>query len=398
MFSSQDSQEEVAMPTPRDLQARTATFVVYAVQGLSFATLLTQVAALQTKHQLDESALTLILLVVPVIAGVGSVSAGALSARRGSRWLLRIAQPTVAAAVVAAGFAPNVALLVAAVALFGLAVGAVDAGMNMQGVAVERRYGRPVLNGFHALWSAAGLLGALWMSLAGDRVGLELRMAAPMVLAVAGSLYAAPKLYSIAEEQTGVLETTAKRRVPWGPIIPLCLAMGFLYVGDAAVSNFSTVYMQDILLANATVIPLAYAAYQATTLVVRLAGDFAVRRYGPAAIVRIGGAIAALGFLGVVLAQTQPLAIIAFGLTGVGLSVVAPQSFSAAGRLDPEGSGVAIARVNLFNYVGFIVGAAAVGFLADSFDMRIAFAAPLVLAAGIIVLARGFQPSAAVYK
>ncbi|MFI6325297.1 MFS transporter [Nonomuraea sp. NPDC050556] len=385
------------MPTPRDRQARMATFVVYAVQGLSFATLLTQVAALQTKHHLDEGTLTLILLVVPVIAGVGSVGAGSLSARHGSRWLLRFAQPLVALAVVAAGFAPNLPLFVAAVAVFGLGVGGVDAGMNMQGVAVERRYQTPVLNGFHALWSVASLLGALWMSFAGDRIDVEIRMAVPMLLAVAGSLYAAPKLYSIAEEQVESAETAVKKRFPWGPIIPLCLAMGFLYVGDAAVSNFSTVYMKDILLANASVIPLAYAAYQATTLVVRLAGDVAVRRYGPAAIVRIGGAIATLGFLGVVLAQTQPLAIIAFGLTGVGLSVVAPQSFSAAGRLDPEGTGIAIARVNLFNYVGFIVGAAAVGFLADSFDMRIAFAAPLVLAAGIIVLARGFQPSAKVY-
>ncbi|MFD2348890.1 MFS transporter [Nonomuraea ferruginea] len=170
--------------------------------------------------------------------------------------------------------------------------------------------------------------------------------------------------------------------------------MGFLYVGDAAVSNFSTVFMQDELSADARVIPLAYAAYQATTLLVRLAGDVVVRRYGPAAVVRLGGAIATLGFLGIVFAPGQPLAIVAFGLTGVGLSVVAPQSFSAAGRLDPSGTGVAIARVNLFNYVGFIVGSALVGGLADAAGMRAGFAAPLVLAAAIVVLARGFEPKA----
>ncbi|NBE98213.1 MFS transporter, partial [Nonomuraea sp. K271] len=175
-------------------------------------------------------------------------------------------------------------------------------------------------------------------------------------------------------------------------IIPLCLAMGFLYVGDAAVSNFNTVFMKDVLAAGPRVIPLAYVAYQATTLAVRLGGDLAVRRYGPAAVVRIGGVIATAGFLGVVLAPSQPLGIVAFGLTGVGLSVVAPQSFSAAGRLDPSGAGIAIARVNLFNYVGFIVGAALVGGIADAADMRVAFAAPLVLAAAIVVLAPGFEP------
>ncbi|MFI6598918.1 MFS transporter [Nonomuraea sp. NPDC050536] len=380
------------MPSPRDRQARIATFVVYAVQGLSFATLLTQVASLQNKHELSDLALTVLLLIVPVFAGVGSVSAGAFAARLGSKLLLRIAQPLVAAAVVLAGLAPNVPLLVPALLLFGLAVGAVDAGMNMQGVAIERRYGRPVLNGFHCLWSVLSLAGALWASAVGKDLPLAVVMAVPMVFAVAGSLYAAPKLCTIEEEKAESVET-ATGRFPWGPIIPLCLAMGFLYIGDSSVSNFSTVFMDKIMHANDNVIPLAFAAYQATTLVVRLGGDVAVRRYGPAAIVRIGGAIATLGFLGVVVAPTQPLAIIAFGLTGVGLSVVAPQSFSAAGRLDPAGTGVAIARVNLFNYVGFIVGAALIGPIADASGYRVAFAAPLVLAGAIIALARGFQPA-----
>ncbi|MBB5080884.1 MFS transporter [Nonomuraea endophytica] len=371
------------MKTPRNRLARSGTFAVFAVQGLSFATLLTQVAAIQGRHRLDEGELTLLLLIVPVLAGVGSVGAGTLAARLGSKWLLRLAQPLVAAAVVLTGLAPNVPVLLVALLLFGLGVGAVDAGMNMQGVAVERRYGRPLLNGFHCVWSVASLLGALWASAMASVLPLSLTMALPMVLAVAGSLIAGPLLCTIEEEKTEQT-TTAAARFPWKPIIPLCLAMAFLYVGDAAISNFSTVYMKDALAAGASVIPLAYAAYQATTLLVRLGGDFAVRRYG--------GAIAALGFLGIVLAPNQPLAIVAFGLTGVGLSVVAPQSFSAAGRLDPAGTGVAIARVNLFNYVGFIVGAALVGGIADAAGMQVAFAAPLVLAAAIIALAPGFHP------
>ncbi|GAA3663950.1 MFS transporter [Nonomuraea antimicrobica] len=379
------------MPSSRDRRARMATYVVYGVQGLSFASLLIQVANLQAEHGLDEGTLTLLLLIVPVFAGVGSVAAGAFAARVGSKVLLRIAQPVVAAAVVLAGLAPSVPLLVPVLLLFGLAVGAVDAGMNMQGVAVERRYGVQVLNGFHCVWSVLSMTGALWASAAAD-LPLPLIMALPMVVAVAGSLYAGRFLCTPEEEKADTGAPVTGGGFPWRPIIPLCLAMGFLYVGDAAVSNFNTVFMKDVLEAGPRVIPLAYVAYQATTLAVRLGGDLAVRRYGPAAIVRIGGVIATIGFLGVVLAPNQPLGIVAFGLTGVGLSVVAPQSFSAAGRLDPAGTGVAIARVNLFNYVGFIVGAALVGGLADAADMRVAFAAPLVLAAAIIVLARGFEP------
>ncbi|MEV4358908.1 MFS transporter [Nonomuraea sp. NPDC049625] len=380
------------MPSSRDRQARIATYVVYAVQGLSFASLLVQVANLQAKHGLDEGALTLLLLIVPVFAGVGSVAAGTFAARFGSRLLLRVAQPVVALAVVLVGLAPSVPLLVPVLLVFGVALGAVDAGMNMQGVAVERRYGVQVLNGFHCLWSVFSMLAAGWASVAAT-LPLPMIMSVPMVFALAGSLVFGRGLCSPEEEKVeDAPADAAAGGFPWRPIIPLCLAMGFLYIGDSAVSSFNTLFMKNVLSAGPQVVPLAYAAYQATTLAVRLGGDLAVRRYGPAAIVRIGGLIATLGFLGVVAAPTQPLAIVAFGLTGVGLSVVAPQSFSAAGKLDPAGTGVAIARVNLFNYIGFVVGTALVGGIADAAGLRWAFAAPLVLAAVIIALAPGFEP------
>ncbi|SEU28093.1 MFS transporter [Nonomuraea wenchangensis] len=379
------------MPSPRDRQARVATSAVFALQGLSFASLLVQVANLQTKHGIDDGTLTLLLLIVPVFAGVGSMAAGTYAARHGSRPLLRLAQPVVAVAVVLAGLAPNVPLLIPVLLVFGISVGAVDAGMNMQGVAVERRYGIQVLNGFHCVWSVLSLAGALWAS-AASGLPLHWIMAIPMVVVVAGSLFAGPRLCTKEEEQPESEVSPIGGTLPWRPLIPLCLAMAFLYIGDAAVSNFNTVLMKNELHASASVIPLAYAAYQATTLAVRLGGDVAARRYGPAAIVRIGAVIATAGFLGVVLAPNQVLGIVAFGLTGVGLAVVGPQSFSAAGKLDPAGTGVAIARVNLFNYIGFILGAALIGGIAEAANYRVAYAAPLVLAAAIFVLAPAFQP------
>ncbi|WP_061298440.1 MFS transporter [Herbidospora cretacea] len=376
---------------PRDRQARIATFAVFFVQGLAFSTLLTQVAALQRRHGLSEGELTLLLLVVPVIAGVGSVVAGQVAARWGSRFMILYVQPLACVAVALTGWAANVPFLVAALVLFGLGLGGVDAGMNMQGTAVERRYARPVMTGFHALWSLAAVIGAAWASnAAGQGLDLGPVFTIAMVPAVIISLAANRWLCGPAEEHVESVAQTPRVKVPWGPILPLCLAMAFLYVGDASVSNFGSVYFDQALRAEAWLAPWALGAYQAATFVVRVGGDAAVRRFGPATIVRVGGAVAALGFLLIVLAPGEVTAIAGFALTGVGLSVVAPQSFSAAGRLDPAGTGVAIARVNMFNYVGFIVGAALVGGIGDAAGFQAAFVAPLILAAGIVVLARGF--------
>ncbi|WP_449064318.1 MFS transporter [Planomonospora algeriensis] len=424
------------MPTPRDRQARVATWAAFFVQGLCFATLLTHVTDLQRAFGLSDGDLTLVLLLVPLIAGVGSVTAAPLAARYGSAPVLRLSQLAVCAVVVLMGWNGQLAGLYALSAAFGLFVGAVDAAMNMQAVAVERRYGMSVLTGFHAVWSIGSMLGA-GLNSAFSALGVDLVWAfsVPVVLGALVSLALLPRLYGAAEERapqrasaedTAALtatdtaahtakdpakdpavltgehagegapagspapEAAAPARVPWRPIIPLCLAMAFLYVGDAAISNYSTVYMEKALAASGWLVPLAYFAYQAAMLLARVPGDLAVRRHGPAPVVRAGAVVGALGALGVVVAPGPVVAILAFGLVGVGLSVIAPQSFSAAGRLG-AGAETAIARVNLFNYVGFVVGAAVVGTINDTVDVRVAFVPAVVLTALIVPLAGGFR-------
>ncbi|GGL10999.1 MFS transporter [Planomonospora parontospora] len=424
------------MPTPRDRQARVATWAAFFVQGLCFATLLTHVIDLQHAFGLSDGDLTLVLLLVPLIAGVGSVAAAPLAARYGSAPVLRLSQLAVCAVVVLMGWNGQLAGLYVLSAAFGLFVGAVDAAMNMQAVAVERRYGMSVLTGFHAVWSVGSMLGAgLNSAFRALEVDLAWAFSVPMVLGALVSLALLPRLYGAAEERvpqraaTGHAgehamehavggtaenagrntaehpgedapagpparegrERTAPVRVPWRPIIPLCLAMAFLYVGDAAVSNYSTVYMEKALAASEWLVPLAYFAYQAAMLLARVPGDLAVRRHGPAPVVRAGAVVGALGALGVVIAPGPVVAVLAFGLVGVGLSVIAPQSFSAAGRLG-AGAETAIARVNLFNYVGFVVGAAVVGTINDTVDVRTAFVPAVVLIALIVPLAGGFRP------
>ncbi|WP_084781092.1 MFS transporter [Planobispora rosea] len=384
------------MPTPRDRQARVATWAAFFVQGLCFATLLTHVTDLQRRFELSDGDLTLVLLLVPVIAGVGSAAAGFLAARYGSAPVLRISQLAVCVIVVLLGWNGGLTGLYLLSAAFGLAVGAVDATMNMQAVAVERTYGMSVLTGFHAVWSVGSMLGAGANS-AFSALGVDLgwSFTVPVVIGAVISLAMLPRLYGREEERaTAQAVETAAARVPWRPIIPLCLAMAFLYVGDAAVSNYSTVYMEGALAATGWLVPFAYFAYQAAMLFARIPGDLAVRRYGPAPVVRLGAVAAALGLLGVVVAPGSLVAVVSFGLVGVGLSIIAPQSFSAAGRLG-AGAETAIARVNLFNYVGFVVGAAAVGTINDLVNVRVAFIPAAVLVVLIVFLARGFQPRAA---
>lgn len=372
-----------------------ATWAAFLVQGLCFATLITHVIDLQHRFGLGDDDLMLVLLLVPVIAGVGSAAVAPLAARYGSAPVLRLSQLAVCAVVALSGWNDGLAGLYVLCAAFGLFVGAVDAAMNMQAVAVERRYGMSVLTGFHAVWSVGSLLGAAANS-ASSALGIALgwSFTVPVLAGAIVSALTLPRLYGLAEERASEQAAGPAARVPWRSILPLCLAMAFLYVGDAAVSNYSTLYMSNALAASGWLVPFAYLLYQAAMLLARVPGDLAVRRYGPAPVVRAGAVIAVAGTVGVVVAPGVVVAVLAFGLVGVGLSVIAPQSFSAAGRLG-AGAETAIARVNVFNYVGFLVGAAVVGGVNDGMGPRWAFVPAAVLVALIVPLAGGFRPRAA---
>ncbi|MFF5260188.1 MFS transporter [Actinomadura viridis] len=380
----------------RDRRARLSVNAVFAVQGLCFASLVTRVPQVQDAHRLGDGALALVLLAVPLIAGVGSVLSGALFARFGSGPVLRVAQPGVCVAVTLIGLTGGgLVALYAAVALFGLFVGAVDAGMNAQAVAVERRYGVSLLTGFYAVWSVAGILGGLWVALA-NRLDLALApgFLAPAVLGVTVSLVAGRGLYRKDEEAAGPSAEelrAAARRVPWRPVLVVGTAMGVFYLADAVISNYSAKYLQDTLDGGDFAAPLGYVAYQVAMVAARAAADLGVRRWGGVRVVRLGGILGLAGMAGVVAAPSAATAIAAFAVAGLGLSVVAPVAFSAAGRADPTGLGIAVARLNVFNYVGFVLGAAIAGALAPA-GMRAVFALPAALVVLIIVLAGGFAP------
>jgi MFS family permease len=378
----------------RTRQGRLAAYAGFGVQGLCFASLVTRIPEIQKAHRLSDATLALVLLAVPVVAGVGSVLAGVLMPRHGSGPVLRISQPLVLLSILAIGVAPDDLALYASAALFGLFVGAVDASMNAQAVTAETLYGKSLLTGFHAVWSAAGILAGLWVALA-NRIdlGLGTGFVVPAGLGLVVSLTTGRRLYPRERESTapsGDQLRAAAKRVPWRPIVVIGVAVTCMYIADSATSSYSAKYLKDDLDASGAIAPLAYVAYQICMMLSRTGADFVVRAYGAARVVAVGAAVGGLGLLGAALASSPAVAIAGFAVAGLGLAVVVPTSFSAAGRLDPTGLGIAVARVNVFNYVGFVLGAVVAGAVAS--NLWIAYLVGATLTLVILGAARGFQP------
>lgn len=381
-----------------DRRARVSASAAFAVQGLSFAAVISQVPVFKDKFGLDELQLTLTLAAVPVIAGVGSVLAGVLAPRVGSGAVLRAAAIGVAVMTATAGFATEPLLFFPAVSMFGFFLGAVDATMNMQGTAVQRRYGRSILASCHAWWSIAGIAGALAAIVAAEIPEMYFLGSAAAVAAMV-SLIAGPGLLKTDEEAhnppTAAIEPGDSTVVRKGWVVTFVgVALMIMFIGDAATTNWSGVLLKDALAAGSRLVPAGLFAYLLFQLIGRTVGDRIIGRVGAVMAVILGGLIAAAGFATVAYAGQPAVAIGGFALVGLGLSVVVPLTFSAADALDPAGTGSVIARVNLFNYAGVIVGSAVIGVLADPAmlgDLRLAFVVPGFLVLLIVALSPAFR-------
>ena len=152
-------QHQVSIPVPRS--ARLAVALLFFLNGAVFATWVTRIPAIQSKLLLTPGQLGLALLGIAAGALVAMNLSGFLSTRFGSRSVTTIAALCLCAILPLLALVPTLPALVATLLLFGASSGSMDVAMNTQGVAVERRYGRPILNSFHACYSLGGLSGAL---------------------------------------------------------------------------------------------------------------------------------------------------------------------------------------------------------------------------------------------
>ncbi|GHH88708.1 MFS transporter [Streptomyces capitiformicae] len=376
-------------------RGRAALAFSFFAQGVAFALLVTLIPAIQDRYGVSDALLPAFLAAVPVLAGVGSVCTEHLVKKVPPSRVLRWTQPVVLLALLGVGAGSHMVELGVSLAVFGLAVGSLDASMNMLGVSLQRTYGRSIMLGFHAVFSLGGMVGAS-LAWVGEHWDLTLLVSyLPVVAVLLPAAFVGSRWYvdgrPTEKEPDTAVAGAAGGTIAFKMLLPLCLVMCFAYIGDSTVSNWSAKYLKDVLGSSAELATVPYNVYMVTTLLGRSIGDFGVRKFGAVAVVRAGALVAAAGFAVVAGAPGAWVGMLGFTLLGLGLCVLVPQTFAAAGRLFPGASDAVVARLNIFNYVGFLIGSALVGALGDLFSYRGAMLVPMVLVLVTLVYARSFE-------
>lgn len=369
--------------------------MLFFVNGALYANWVPRIPDAKAALGLSDGMLGLAILGGGVGALVGSLVAGPLDSRFGSGNLSVFAGVLLAGALVGPGVSWSWLTLTVALWLMAGCDAVMDVAMNAHAVAVQRGYGRSIINGFHALWSIGAVAGSLVGSAAAARgVGIATHLAvAGLVLgsAVLSTLRwlggdpppTAETRPAAADAQGGIRRIERARRrglvLPTGAVGALGLLALLGGLVEDSPGSWSAVYLREELGASAGMAGLAYAAFAGAMTVGRLLGDKAVERFGWVRVLRTGAMVGAAGLAAGLVLATPVAAIIGFGLMGIGVSTLFPLVFVAAGTLAGTPSGGAIGMVSLIARVGFLFGPGLIGAIAD--------AAGLSAALGLVVAA-----------
>lgn len=365
--------------------ARLAVMVLFFIAGAPTGSWSVLIPTVQNRLGLSDGLLGVALLGMAIGSLLAMPSTGWLIARWGSRPVAVTAALVMCLAISLPTVAPNLPLLVMALAVIGAGNGILDVSMNTQAVAIERRYHRSIMSTFHGVFSIGGLVGgasAGWITSLGVAPTPHL-MTVGLVSAVLVMLAARWLLPAeIDAGGDGPAYARPSRALAGLGIVGFCVLLS-----EGAVADWSAVYLRNTLDTGAGFAAAGFAAFSLTMTAGRLTGDWLTARLGPVTIVRAGGVIVAAGLGLGLLIGTSAAALVGFACVGAGLAAAFPVVLSAAGRSPSLSPGTAIAAVATAGYTGFLAGPPMIGFVAEVTGLRIGLGLVVVLGLAMVLLA-----------
>ncbi|MFC4535545.1 MFS transporter [Sphaerisporangium dianthi] len=373
--------------------ARSRAILTFVLAGLMCGTFTVRIPALTDKLGISEASVGVVLLAWGLGALVTMQSMRGVMARTGSRAVLRVGAPLCAASLVGLAFAATLPWLIVAAVLFGMAFGAVDVAMNAQGSAVERAYGRPLMNGMHAGWCVgamgAGLLGTL-------AIALGVSFTANLTLV---ALVSAPVAYVLsrgflqdrapaAEQGSGHAGQDSRRSRRLPAVVYLLGAIAFgAFMVEGAVADWNGLFLRNVIGAPEAVAALGYPIFEAGMLIARVTGDRLRSFAGTRRLIAASGLGTAVTFTLVITTSSPVVAVAGMALIGLTVATVSPMALSLAGTSTPI-PGPAIAQTGAMGYAGLLLGPVVIGFVSHATTLRLALGVAVVLGVLIAVAAR----------
>ncbi len=358
--------------------SRVAVKLIFFINGFVHANLATRFPRIQDLFSIDNGTLGLVLLSSSLGALLAMPFTGWLIIRNGSRRITIVSVFAYCIFVPLVPIMPGLTGLVFIFFIMGLTAGMLDVSMNSQAVMVEQQHGKPIMTSFHALFSIGMVAGASCGALF---VKLNSQLISHFSIIIGLSLVAAfwSRYHLIHDKPKEKISEGPAFRLPNAAMVSIGVIAFCCMLGEGAMADWSTNYMESIAHADKALAPIGLSAFALAMTIGRFLGDGAREKYGDRTLMIFCGLVATVG-LGVAIAITHPYAVIAGLFTvGLGLSAVVPIAYSIAGNTKDLPPGVGLAMVTTVGYSGFLFGPPLIGFIADWQSLRISMGFVILL-------------------
>lgn len=365
---------------------RNATRCGFFMAGFGLSVWAPLVPYVRERIEMTDAVFGLLLLCI----GIGSLTwmpiSGVLVARWGIRPVQLCSVALLALALAGMALTDSIGWLGLALFCFGGSLGVIDVIMNIQAVLVETAIGRRLMSNFHGMYSLGAISGALVLT------GLLSLGLAPevdsfmMIGVIVAANLALARGYLPNRAPGGGLAFVR----PTGLVMLVGLMCFVVYLAEGAVLDWSALYLTGEKGLEVARGGLGYAAFALMVTIARFAGAPLVNSLGTARVIAFGGMLAAFGIGLSLTAEHWALALVGYGLCGLGCANVSPVLISSLSRQDGMPVQLAVTVATTIGFAGVLAGPAMMGMVAHFSSLGMAFALLAVLLLGIVPFCRRF--------
>lgn len=367
-------------------KAQLAVWAAFFSNGAAMATWVSRLPSIQNKLGLSEGSLGLVLLGSSMGTITALLLAGNIIEKLGSSKVTLISALVLCGSLPLLSLAPDAVLLFFLLFFFGGAMSLMDVAMNEQAVLVERKTQLSLMSTFHGGFSigamAGAMIGAGMATLPSNSLVLHFALAAVLFSAINISIF--PYFLPAKSEHHEKRRTI---RIPERALWALGVIAFCSMITEGAMGDWSAIYLTNILQTSSSYAALGYAVFSLMMTIGRFGGDSITSKWGMVGVIRTGSLIATTGLVAIILTHSPTIAIMGFGLVGLGVANVIPLVYKAAGNSPGIPTGTGIAGVASIGYVGSLIGPPLMGAIAEKASLRASFTLIAILISTLTVTA-----------
>ncbi|MBB4189979.1 MFS family permease [Rhizobium aethiopicum] len=368
-------------------------FIQFAV-ALCVGAFLSRLPDLQRKFGLTEGELGLLLAVMSSGVLCGLTFSVRIIERLGARTtaFVTVFGASISFAVIA--WMPSALSAMPLFFIAGLFTGAFEINANIETDRHEALLGRRIMSRAHGMWSLGFCMTALVA--AGMRqaaVSIELHILLVLLTILITGSVVFSKIETAPPRQGAHTGENPRVAFPTIGLLPLCLIGAAPLLAEGASVDWAAIYMRDVFAAAPFVGGLSVTIFSLCIAVGRLGMDPVIDRFNPYPVATVLLAIVVVGLLMVATAAHPVIALIGFGLTGVGCSSVYPLAISAAARRKDRPAPVNVAALGQTTFVVFFAGPPLLGFIAEYFGIRFSYWAVVPVVVTALLITKALAPA-----